>query len=62
MLDPSAEVSVADLPKVALLTAALGSMDASTSIQIFTEVATLGDVGTDVAQVWSPTVRAPPLL
>jgi hypothetical protein len=51
VLDPSAEVSVADLPRVALLTAAVGSMDASTSIQIFTKAAMLGDVGTDVAQL-----------
>jgi hypothetical protein len=51
VLDPGAEVSVADLPKVALLKSSLGTIGASTSIHIFSEAATLGDVGTDVAQL-----------
>jgi hypothetical protein len=50
-LDPNAEASATDLPRVALLRSSLGVIDASTSIQLFTEAATLGNVASDVNQL-----------
>ena len=38
VLDPAAAVSAADLPRVALLRATLGSIDASVGVSLFTEV------------------------
>ena len=53
ILDPNAAVSAADLPRVALLRSSLGVISASTSIQVFTEAATLGAVAGDVVQLVS---------
>ena len=51
VLDPDADVSPEDLPRVALMRSTLGSIDASVTVSLFTKAAMLGDVATDVPQL-----------
>ena len=51
VLNEHATVTAADLPKVSLLRASLGQIDASVAVQVFANAATLGAVATDVTQL-----------
>ena len=51
VLDERVRVTASDLPKISLLRASLGQIDASVTVQVFANAATLGSVATDVSQL-----------